>query len=176
MPAVAFTVIGHIIKDTGGEGWATLRAVALRVASHMIKGLLMEFGKIRVVSSAIIEHNGKYFMQRFFDKAADEEFWTPMGGGVNFGELAADAVKREFIEELGIELVVGEQICVLENRYLYNGKRGHEIQYFFRCEFMDKSLYDCDKINYIEPGKEDKYGEWVSPDQVMRPEGIREFL
>ena len=39
--------------------------------------------------------------------------YRPPGGGVEFGETAAEAVQREFTEELGFAIEIMELHCVL---------------------------------------------------------------
>jgi ADP-ribose pyrophosphatase YjhB (NUDIX family) len=54
-----------------------------------------------------------------------------VGGGVEFGETARDAVIREVREELGATLVEPEQIGVLENLFELDGAPGHEVVFVF---------------------------------------------
>ena len=43
-------------------------------------------------------------------------FYAPPGGGMEFGENAVDCLKREFLEETGLEITVGKMLFV--NEYL----------------------------------------------------------
>lgn len=45
----------------------------------------------------------------------DTIFWSPPGGGLEFGESLTDALKREFREELNITITVGDLVCVHEH-------------------------------------------------------------
>ncbi len=41
-------------------------------------------------------------------------FWAPPGGGLNFGESAQDCLKREFIEETGLQVEVEKFLFACE--------------------------------------------------------------
>ena len=80
-------------------------------------------------------------------------FARPLGGSIEFGELAVDAVKREMHEELGCELASAALLGVLENRFVLNGVPGHEIIFAFRCAPADASIYARDSIPVLDvPG------------------------
>jgi len=87
------------------------------------------------------------------DSVKGETFYRPLGGGINFGESAHDAVIREIKEEIGAELAEVRQISVLENMFTYQGKPGHEIVFVFEGKFADQSLYARSKWDTsTEPG------------------------
>ena len=44
----------------------------------------------------------------------DRPFWTPPGGGVEFGESLEDALRREVTEETGVDIEVGPMRYVLD--------------------------------------------------------------
>lgn len=46
----------------------------------------------------------RVLLEHGFDSARQERFYRPLGGAIEFGERAADAVQREIREELGAEL------------------------------------------------------------------------
>ena len=43
-----------------------------------------------------------------------DTFWCPPGGGAQFGETAPDALIREFAEETGLEVEIGDMLFVNE--------------------------------------------------------------
>jgi ADP-ribose pyrophosphatase YjhB (NUDIX family) len=85
----------------------------------------------------------------------------PLGGSVEFGELAVEAVRREFQEELGCGLLNVSLLVVLENRFTLNGVAGHEIDFVFRADLADADLYTRESIPVLDvPGLD---AVWWSP-------------
>lgn len=52
--------------------------------------------------------------------------WRSLGGGIEFGERADAAVRREFREETGREVEIVEAKGVAENIFEFNREVGHE--------------------------------------------------
>jgi mutator protein MutT len=68
------------------------------------------------VGAIIIDKQGRLFLARRGAKAKNERgLWEFPGGSVEFGETLADALRREMREELGIEIVVGELLDVVDH-------------------------------------------------------------
>jgi 8-oxo-dGTP diphosphatase len=65
----------------------------------------------------LINHKGLY----------DHDFWALPGGGLEFGETAQNALKREFLEECGLEISVGEFLFACE----YVNPPLHAVELFF---------------------------------------------
>ena len=68
------------------------------------------------------------------------EFHRLVGGSVELGELAVDAVVREIGEELGTRLCEPRLLGVLENLFLYEGEPGHEIVFVYAGELADPAV------------------------------------
>jgi len=76
----------------------------------------------------LINHKGLY----------DHDFWAPPGGGVEFGEKAENALKREFLEECGLHLT------------------SH--QYVFTCEFVKPPLHAIELFFIVQGHGEPQLG------------------
>jgi 8-oxo-dGTP diphosphatase len=59
------------------------------------------------------------------------DFWAPPGGGINFGETAHECLEREFAEETGLHVSVGD--------------------FLFACEFIDKPLHAIELFFSVTP-------------------------
>lgn len=64
----------------------------------------------------------------------DESFYRFAGGTVEYGETAAEAIVREFMEEYDLEVTVGPLIAVNEHFFQYYGKEHHQVTLIHHCE------------------------------------------
>lgn len=68
----------------------------------------------RVVAKALItDHEGKVLVVK-----EGQDFWSLPGGGLEHGESAQDCLKREIIEEIGLNDVRVKEIVYSTNAYL----------------------------------------------------------
>ena len=59
----------------------------------------------------------------------DRPFWTPPGGGVEFGESLDEALRREVTEETGVDVEVGPLRYVLD----FVRPPLHAVSFYFTC-------------------------------------------
>jgi len=103
-----------------------------------------------------------------------------LGGAIEFGERAEDAIRREMREELGADIRNPRLLGVLENIFELLGHRHHEIIFVFDAVFADTTLYDraalqVDEAACIEPATWvpiDAFGD----DLPVYPRGLIELL
>ena len=65
-----------------------------------------------------------------------------LGGAIEFGERAEDAIRREMREELGVEIRDPHLLGVLENIFEIEGRRHHEVIFVFDAALANPTLYE----------------------------------
>ncbi|MBS1680716.1 MAG: NUDIX hydrolase [Bacteroidetes bacterium] len=86
--------------------------------------------RLRVRVCGLCVHQEKLLLVNHEGLGA-KNLWIPPGGGLNFGETAEACIKREFIEETGLEVRV--------NRFL------------FACEFIRSPLHAVELFFEVTP-------------------------
>lgn len=96
--------------------------------------------EIRNSAKALIIKDGKMAAIRIRD--AGEEWYIMPGGGMEAEETMQEAVCREVMEELGIEVKCGDLLFVVEG---VHGERFHRVDLVFACDYVayrpDASLH-----------------------------------
>ena len=115
------------------------------------------------------------------DEIKGSPFYRPLGGGVEPGEAAVDAVVRELKEEIGAELLRPELLRVEENIFTMDGNPHHEVVFFFTGSLADRSLYEKEKIMVYEDNGQVLTARWRPLDffdehHRLVPEVLREML
>ncbi|MDP7020454.1 MAG: NUDIX hydrolase [Pirellulaceae bacterium] len=135
---------------------------------------------IRILAICVFRHGSKVLVAQGFDAVKEESFLRPLGGAVEFGELAADALRREIREELAAEIAEVVQIGVLENIFTYRGQPGHEIVLVFDARFVDQEFYQKDSLAIHEEDIWDGPARWVDLNDDLPfdlyPDGLAALL
>ena len=85
-----------------------------------------------------------------FDPVKQQRFYRPLGGEIEFGERAEDAVSREVREEVGCEIEEVRLLSVSENIFTYLGAEGHELVWTFEARLVDASMYEREVVECRE--------------------------
>ncbi len=108
---------------------------------------------IRPLALAVLLWRDHVLCAEGFDAVKGETFYRPLGGGIDFGERAADAVVRELLEETGRAVSVRAALGAVENLFTFNGGAGHEVIFEFVCAFAPGAEpADLDPITADEHG------------------------
>ena len=134
-------------------------------------------GWINLRAGAIIMKDGRFLMA---GNRARPEYLYSVGGRLQFGETAEEAVIREVYEETGARLEIDRLGFVHENYFLGDtadkkGKLIYEISFYFYMKTPEDFAPTCCSST------EDGHGEflrWIAPDDPARffPEFFREEL
>jgi len=136
---------------------------------------------IRTIALGIVRRGNELLVFDAYDSVKGERFLRPLGGGIEFGERAADAVVRELHEETGSGARVLRLLGVLENVFVHEGRPGHEVAFVFEVELEDRSLYDRDELEVVEVirGEEQRIRAiWIDPatlETPLYPDGLLEL-
>ncbi len=89
--------------------------------------------------------------------------WVFPGGQVEVGENVIDAVKREVMEETGVDIEVGELFCISSNTKKYPGHSGvKEIPTKVMLDFICRA-----KSGNPRPSDENSESMYVRKDKVL---------
>lgn len=137
-------------------------------------------GTIRATAVAVCRSGTRILLERGYDRVTHEHFYRAIGGEVEFGERAADAVTREWREELGLHLEAPEPVGVLENLFTYDGAAGHEIVFVFAASV--RGMPSGDGFTATDPEGRNHTVVWVDLDdaeherRTIHPAGLVELL
>jgi ADP-ribose pyrophosphatase YjhB (NUDIX family) len=115
---------------------------------------------IRFVVICVFRDGNRILVAPGHDDVKNERFFRPLGGAVEFGELAEEALHREIREELDREIENVVQLGVIENRFEYRGQPGHEVVFVFDASFVDRGVYSERTVTICEAGW-DGPAEWL---------------
>lgn len=137
-----------------------------------------KFKVIRPVVLGIVRKDNKILVSEGYDKVKEEYFYRSLGGGIEFQENSKDALKREFKEELDIDIIVGKFLGVSENIFVFDGKKAHEIVLLYEAEIKEEDY----KEKYKIIDEDDSFAIWMDIDKFVNkelklyPEEVLEYL
>lgn len=107
----------------------------------------------------VTNENNEVLMVRTYNAG-----WVFPGGQVEVGENVIDAVKREIMEEAGVDIEVGEVFCISSNTGKYPGYNGvKEIPTKIMLDFICRA-----KSGEPRPSEENSEAAYIPKDEVLK--------
>ena len=126
-----------------------------------------KFKEIRPIVLGIVKKENKILVSKGYDKVKNEVFYRSIGGGIEFLENSKEALKREFKEELKVDINVGEFLGISENIFTYNGKNAHELILFYNVSINEEDYKE--KYHVIDDNSETD-AMWIDIDKFKNKE------
>ena len=138
-----------------------------------------KFKEIRPIALGLAIKNNKILVSEGFDKVKNETFYRCLGGGIEFLEKGKEALKREFLEEINVDIIVKDFLGISENIFTYQGRKAHELILFYSIEISDENYQEEYKVI-------DDHGEtiakWINIDEfknknkILYPEEVFKYI
>ncbi|ERG89891.1 MAG: ADP-ribose pyrophosphatase [halophilic archaeon J07HX5] len=114
---------------------------------------------IRTATGALIIENEETLLVQYRNNG--EEWYTPPGGGQQFGETLHEPLQRESRAELGVELRIGSLVAVrhyiADNNDIEGETKTHQLELMFHCSLPD----DIQPGEGCRPDENQVAVEWV---------------
>ena len=138
-----------------------------------------KFKEIRPIVLGLAVKDNKLLVSEGFDNVKKQTFYRCLGGGIEFLEKSTDALKREFKEEINIDIVIKDFLGISENIFTYEGKNAHELVLYYKISIADKDF----KKEYIvnDDNKQTKaiwidINEFKNGNKILYPEEIFKYI
>ena len=138
-----------------------------------------KFKEIRPIALGLAIKNNKLLVSEGFDNVKKETFYRCLGGGIEFLEKSEETLKREFLEEINIDITIKDFLGISENIFTYQGKKAHELILFYSIQISDENYQEEYKVT-------DDHGEtiakWIDIDEfknknkILYPEEVFKYI
>ncbi|MGI2327985.1 NUDIX hydrolase [Planococcus sp. YIM B11945] len=112
-------------------------------------------------------------------KQAGDLHWALPGGRAQMQEESKACLEREMKEELDVAVEVDRLLCVVENFFSYDGRKFHEIGFYYLIHGTEDQPYFQTGSFHGPEGKRLLY-QWVPfsevPQMALQPEFLRKAL
>ena len=102
----------------------------------------------RLAVRAVLVHDNRLLLVNAWADPA-RTLWCAPGGGVEPGQSLPDNLRREVMEETGLEITVGPPCLV--NEFHDPAGSFHQVEVFFRCKLVAGELHD----------------DWQDPEEIV---------
>jgi ADP-ribose pyrophosphatase YjhB (NUDIX family) len=114
--------------------------------------------RVRPIAIALIRDNERLLVSE--GKSGDRTYYRPLGGGIEFGERGEATVRRELLEEIGLELGTVRYVATIENLFELDGHPGHQIVLVYDAE-LPPGLEIREHYLLVEEGAAPAHAIWI---------------
>jgi hypothetical protein len=142
----------------------------------------MKPGKVRPIAIGVFQKDNRILVSEGFDIVKKQAFYRPLGGRIEFGEYGYQTVIREIKEEIQAEVTNLRYLGTIENIFIFNGEKGHEIILIYDGEFVDPGMYNRSVISGQEDDETQIKAVWKSLLEIkngevpLYPTGLMQLL
>ena len=138
-----------------------------------------KFKEIRPIALGLAIKDNKLLVSEGYDKVKNQTFYRCLGGGIEFLEKSEDTLKREFLEEINVNIIVNDFLGISENIFTYNGKKAHELVLYYNISISDKDFKD--EYVVIDDHGQSKavwidINEFKNKSKILYPEEVFKYL
>ncbi len=126
--------------------------------------------KLFIGAKAIIVNEGRILVLReaHYDEGTNEGIWDVPGGRINPEEPIIEGLKREVMEESGLQIEAGEVLGVYETFPTIKGEACHIVRVYYQAKLISPSEVTLS-------GDHDLY-EWIDPNEVTDKVFVSDIL
>lgn len=126
----------------------------------------MSTGRIKIKAMAVFIAHGRMLVTPSYDSVKKKSYNRLLGGHIEFGERAAETLRREMQEELAADIEVLERLEVVENIFQYKGRDYHEIAFIHHARFLDDAITHREDLYNLEADFEETF-RWLPIGDVL---------
>ena len=138
-----------------------------------------KFKEIRPIVLGLAVKDNKLLVSEGFDNVKKQTFYRCLGGGIEFLEKSTDALKREFKEEINIDIVIKDLLGISENIFTYEGKNAHELVFYYNINILDKD-YKEEYVVTDDNGQSKAVwidiNEFKSRNKILYPQEVFKYI
>lgn len=114
----------------------------------------------RIATRAIIMHDDRLLVVNAWKGST--RLWCAPGGGVENQSSLPENLRREVMEECGLDVNVGQ--AVLVNEFYDPRSKFHQVEVFFRCDVVSGDVSN----EWLDPEGVVFHRKWVTRDELAQ--------